>query len=182
MTEQPQRWSNPFGGTESVNRIARALAAGLAVVLAAGGVASARPGSDGTAAFAREDYVVAARKVVPLAERGDPNAQAMLGFMHEHGRGVPQNYGAAVHWYTCAAEQGHPTAQYLLGLMYDKGLGVVRSDVLAYMWLNLAAAHAPRPVREYYLRLRNVVAFKLTAAQIAKAQWLAYNFVPKRLP
>ena len=57
--------------------------------------------------------------------------------------------------------------------MYEKGLGVEQSDVLAYTWLNRAAAHAPTPAKEYYARIRNAVAAKLTAAQIATAQWLA---------
>jgi TPR repeat protein len=115
----------------------------------------------------------------PLAERGDANAQALLGFMYEHGRGVPQDYVQAAHWYICAAEQGHATAQYLLGLMYDKGLGVHRSDTLAYKWLDLAAAHAPPNAKEYYARIRDAVRAKLTAAQVSEAQWLASNFVPK---
>jgi TPR repeat protein len=115
---------------------------------------------------------------VPRAERGDANAQTRLGFMYEHGRGVPQDYVLAVYWYTAAAEQGHPTGQYLLGLMYDKGHGVLRSDTLAYMWLNLATAHAPPHAKEYYSRLRDAIASKLSPAQVAEAQWLASTFVP----
>jgi len=133
---------------------------------------------DGTAIFARGNYVEAAKKTLPRAERGDAAAQALLGFMFEHGRGVPQDYVAAVYWYTCAAEQGHPTAQYLLGLMYDRGQGVVRSDILAYKWLNLAAANAQPGVREYYLRIRDAVAAKLTIPQVDESQWLASGFVP----
>ncbi|MGC1095551.1 MAG: SEL1-like repeat protein [Pseudolabrys sp.] len=45
-----------------------------------------------------------------LAERGNAQAQAILGFIYEHGRGVPQDYAAAVRWYVSAAEQGYPTA------------------------------------------------------------------------
>jgi TPR repeat protein len=118
-------------------------------------------------------------RAFPLAEGGDARAQAFLGFIYERGRGVPQDYVAAVHWYTCAAEQGHATAQYLLGLMYDKGHGVQRSDILALKWLNLAAAHAPPRAKEYYTRIRDAIAAKLTAAQADEAQWLASNFVPK---
>ena len=118
------------------------------------------------------------QSLIPRAERGDANAQARLGFMYEHGLGVPQDYSLAVYWYTCAAAQGYSAAQYLLGLMYDKGLGVVRSDVLAYMWLNLAAAHAQPRTREYYSRIRDAVAAKLSPAQIAEAQWQASTFLP----
>lgn len=151
--------------------------AGLAFVLTNAPL-DAKPASDETPAFARGNYVATARIVVPCAERGDANAQALLGFMYEHGRGVPQDYGLAAYWYMCAATQGHATAQYLLGLMYDKGHGVVRSDTLAYMWLNLAAARAPPRAREYYSRIRDAVAAKLSPAQVAKAQWHASTFVP----
>ncbi|MFZ2090401.1 MAG: hypothetical protein WB525_15740 [Pseudolabrys sp.] len=68
----------------------------------------------------------------------------------------------------------------MLGLMYDNGHGVMKNDVLAYKWFNLAAAHAPAGSREYYLRIRDAVAAKLTAKQVAEAQWLASGFVPRR--
>ena len=153
--------------------------AGCVGLLVVSGSIRAASRLDGTAAFARGNYVEAANKARQLAEHGDAPSQALLGFMYEHGRGVAQDYIAAIYWYTCAADQGHPTAQYLLGLMYEKGHGVVRSDVLAYKWLNLAAAHAQPGIREYYLRIRNAVAAKLTASQVAEAQWLATNFVPR---
>jgi TPR repeat protein len=159
--------------------IPRIMLTGLVLLLAAGEPATPSPVSDGVIAFRRGDYPTAARKLIPLAERGNAEAQALLGFMYEYGRGIPQDAVVAVQWYTCAAEQGHPFAQYQLGLMYDKGHGLPRSVVLAYMWLNLAAAHAPSSERENYLRIRDAVASKLNTAQIAEAQALAYNWFPK---
>jgi uncharacterized protein len=131
-------------------------------------------------AYARGDYVKAARLVGPLAERGNASAQALLGFLYANGHGVPQAYDAATYWYRLSADQGDPTAQYLLGLMYDKGQGVPLDDVAAYMWLNLAAAHAPNHNRDYYVRLRNAVASKMTRAQIADGQWLALQWTAGR--
>jgi TPR repeat protein len=154
-----------------------ATAVGLAVVLASGPVLAKRP-SDRTRALVKDDHVVTT-KLIPRAERGDANAQARLGFMYEHGRGVAQDYVIAVYWYMAAAAQGHSTGQYLIGLMYDKGHGVVRSATLAYMWLNLAAAHAPPRAREYYSRIRDAVAAKLSPAQLAAAQWQASTFLPE---
>jgi len=113
------------------------------------------------------------------SEQGDSVAQVRLGFMYQNGIGVPQAYVAAVDMYIRSAEQGNPTAQYLLGLMFDKGHGVVQDYILAYKWLNLAASRAPRRQSEYYTRLRNAVASKMTRAQIAEGQWLALNWVPK---
>jgi TPR repeat protein len=85
-----------------------------------------------------------------------------------------------VEWYRRAAEQGEPTAQYLLGLMYDKGQGVPQDQVLAQKWLILAAAHASGRQREYYARIRDAVAFKLSPAQIREAQDLAAAFTEVR--
>src|SRR5262249_41178640 len=156
----------------SMSKIAAVV--GLAFVLASGCVHAKLP-SDRTRAFAKDDYVVT-RKLMPRAERGDANAQAQLGFMYEHGRGVAQDYVIAVYWYMSAAAQGHPTGQYLLGLMYDKGHGVVRSATLACMWLNLAGARAALRARAYYSRIRDAVATKLSLSQVAAAQWQASTF------
>jgi uncharacterized protein len=136
--------------------------------------------SDGASAFHRGDYVIAVRKLRPLAERGDAEAQAILALMYQQGSGVPQDAVMAAHWYLSAAEQGHVGAQYQLGLLYDKGHGVPRSTVIAYKWLNLAAARAAPRERDYYVRIRDAVASKLDADQLAKAQWLAESWAPKR--
>lgn len=120
--------------------------------------------------LARSDFVGAARHLAPLAARGDAHAQAMLGFLYETGRGVPQAYDAATFWYRPAAEQGDCTAQYLLGLAYDKGHGVPQDDIAAYKWLDLAAAHAPKSLREPFARLRDAVASKMNRSQIRIAQ------------
>jgi TPR repeat protein len=168
------------GVTIGVRSVRLALTA-LILLLVAGATASASPLSDGIFAFRRGDFAVALRRLAPLAERGDPEAQALLGFMYEFGRGVPQNQVIAVHWYSCAAEQGSASGQYHLGLMYDKGHGVPRSAVLAYKWLNLAAASAPAAERDYYIRIRDAVATKLNPAQLAEGQLLAATWQPKVL-
>lgn len=133
------------------------------------------------AAYLRGDYVSAVRILTPLALRGNAKAQASLGFMYENGYGAPQAYDAAVDFYISAASRGNPFGQGMLGLMYDKGHGVQRDVVLAYKWLNLAAAHASRRERDYFLRLRNAVASKMSRAQIHEGQRLALIWAPGRL-
>jgi TPR repeat protein len=108
--------------------------------------------------------------VVRLAERGSARYQTYLGYMYETGRGVPQDYHLAAYWYRLAAEQGDIRAQHLLGLLYDRGQGVPLDYVEAHKWLNLSAARAGRADRDYYVRMRNAVASKLTRAQIYEAQ------------
>jgi len=76
--------------------------------------------------------------------------------------------------------QGDPFAQSRLGLSYDKGHGVPQDVVLAYKWLDLAAAHATRRKRDYYLRLRNAVASKMSTGQIVEGQRLALYWAPGR--
>lgn len=127
----------------------------------------------GTNAYARGDFVRAARELSPLARRGNARAQAMLGFMYEHGFGVPQAYEPAADLYMRAAQRGDPFAQCALGLLYDKGHGVPESVELAYMWLSRATAHAPRRQRDYYQRLRDAVASKMTPGQIREGQRLS---------
>jgi TPR repeat protein len=162
-----------------MHKIARLICAG--VILGAGAIQVAQAASmlEGRAPINRGDYATAARRIIPLAQRGDAHAQAILGFMYANGRGVPQSYEVAVDWYLQSAEQGDPTGQYLLGLMYDKGFGVTANVIFAYKWLNLAAAHAPRRSREDYLKLRDAVASKMTRAQLDVAQQLAVDFVPR---
>ena len=90
--------------------------------------------------------------------------------MYETGRNFPQDYQLAAYWYRCAADQGNVHAQYLLGLLYDRGQGVPLNYVEAHKWLNLAAARAGSGDRDYFVRIRNAVASKLTRAQIYESQ------------
>lgn len=135
--------------------------------------AHADPMARATAAYARGDYVRAVNILTPLALRGNAAAEAYLGFMFENGYGVRQADGSAADLYIQAAIRGNAFGQAMLGLSYDKGHGVPQDFVLAYKWLDLAAARAPKRERDYFLRLRNAVAFKMTPAQIAEGQRLA---------
>jgi uncharacterized protein len=133
-------------------------------------------GAPAEAASARKN--AGANALFAAAERGEPQAQTQVGFMYETGRGLPQDLMAAVYWYRRAAEQGYPRAMHQLGLMYDKGQGVAEDYVIAHKWLNLAAAGAEGNDREYFLRIRNAVANKMTIAQQTEAQYLARNWRP----
>lgn len=133
-----------------------------------------------TEAYSRGDYVRTITTLTPLARRGNARAQALLGFMYENGFGVPQAYDAAADLYQSAAVQGDTFAQSRLGLIYDKGHGVPQDFILSYKWLDLAAAHATKRQRDYYQRLRNAVASKMTSDQIVQGQRLALIWAPGR--
>jgi uncharacterized protein len=127
------------------------------------------------------DPATALKRIGPQARRGNARAEALLGYMYEHGLGVPQSWPAAVDYYLLAAERGDATGQYLLGLMYDKGFGVSRDVVQAYKWLDLAAARGPLNNREYFIRLRDAVASKMTRAQLDLGQQLALEWSMTRV-
>jgi uncharacterized protein len=132
------------------------------------------------AAYCRGDYARAIRELAPAAAAGNARAQGQLGFMYENGFGVPQNYAAAADLCQGAANQGDVFAQSRLGLSYDKGHGVPQSVVLSYAWLNLAAARASGRQRDFYRRLRDAVASKMTFNQIAAGQQLAFEWTSVR--
>lgn len=134
----------------------------------------------GIAALGRADYVRASAILIPLAEQGSPDAQSYLGLLYATGRGVPQNYTEAAHWYLRAAEQGHATAQYFLGLLYDKGHGVERDVVEAHKWLTLSTARSHRKVRDDRVRIRDAIASKMTRGEIARSRAAALNWIPRR--
>jgi uncharacterized protein len=115
------------------------------------------------------------------ATHGNARALGRLGFRYENGLGVPQSYAAAADLYRSAAEQGDAFAQSRLGLSYDKGHGVPQDFVLSYKWLNLAAARAPRRQRDFYLRLRDAVASKMSAEQVVEGQSLALTWAAARV-
>ena len=133
-----------------------------------------------TNAYTRGNYIGAVNALRPLARRGNARAQALLGFLYENGFGVPQAYDAAADLYQRAAIQGDPFAQSRLGLIYDKGHGVPQNAILSYKWLDIAAAHATKRERDYYLRLRNAVASKMSSIQIVEGQRLALIWAPGR--
>ena len=60
----------------------------------------------GVAALTRQDYVKAVAILSPLAQNGDPAAQAYLGYLYAIGRGVPQDYTQAAIWYGRTTERG----------------------------------------------------------------------------
>lgn len=115
-----------------------------------------------------------------VVARGNAWALGRLGFRYENGLGVPQNYVAAADLYRRAAERGDAFAQSRLGLSYDKGHGVRQDFILAYKWLNLAAARASRHERDFYTRLRDAVASKMSLEEVTEGQRLALIWAAER--
>ncbi len=72
--------------------------------------ALAGPWEDGMAAYNRGDYVPAIRLFRPLAEKGNPKAQGVLGAMYRKGQGVARNSAQAFMWFSLAAKRGEARA------------------------------------------------------------------------
>jgi len=75
-----------------------------------------------------------------LAERGDAEAQFMLGTLYRNGDGVRQNDAQAIEWFQRAADQGYVRALSALGSSYWAGRGVRQDYSRAYFWYQLALA------------------------------------------
>jgi len=122
-----------------------------------------------------QDYAAAVKWYRKAAAQGHAAAQYNLGVMYDNGQGVPQDYAAAVKWYRKAVAQGHATAQYNLGVMYDNGQGVPQDYVQAHKWFNLAATQGDKDA----VKNRDIVASKMTPADVSKAQKLAHEWFAK---
>ncbi len=108
-------------------------------------------------------------------------APAWAGFdegMAAYNRG---DYATALREWRPLAKQGNANAQLLLGVMYDIGLGVPKDDAQAHMWFNLAASRYPLGEdRDHSVKNRDIVAKRMTPAQISEAQKLAREWKPKK--
>ena len=61
---------------------------------------------EGVDAYERGNYDTALKEFRPLADQGDPLAQATLGLMYAEGQGVPQDYVLAHMWMNLAVAKG----------------------------------------------------------------------------
>jgi uncharacterized protein len=103
-----------------MNKILATLFIGL-ILAVGGGVATAGPYEDGSAAYERGDYATALRLFRPLADQGSAQAQYRIGLMYYSGEDVAQDLAEAAKWFRKAAEQGYSGAQHYLGMMYEDG-------------------------------------------------------------
>jgi hypothetical protein len=104
-----------------------------------------------------------------LAEKGDAEAQFMLGATYYFGRGVNVDFKLAVDWYKKSAKQGHPKAQFNLGSAYWYGKGVPKDPVQTYMWWTLSAGNGYPLAKEWMPKIEP----HLTAVHIAEAKKLS---------
>ena len=116
---------------------------GQAFVETAAAVGIAGPRPDATAqaetAFQKGDYAKALKLARPLAEDGNPRAEAIVGLAYYRGRGVTHDDAEAAKWLRRAADKGDASARFTLGVMYGEGRGVPQDFAEAAHWYQLAA-------------------------------------------
>ena len=95
--------------------------------------------TNGVRALERGHYAIAMRTWRAEADKGHPMAQANIGYLYEHGLGVPQSYPEAMVWYRKAATQNLPQAQFNSGTLYFYGSGVEQNQREAVGWFRQAA-------------------------------------------
>ena len=100
---------------------------------------SAQHFDSAVAANKRGDYKTAIKHLRPLAEKGLPDAQALLGAMYAQGRGMPQDPAEAIKWFRKGIAQDNHWAQHNLGYMYSQGYGVPQNYFEAAKWFRKAA-------------------------------------------
>jgi uncharacterized protein len=131
------------GSGASVNKILATLLVGLMLAVG-GGVATAGPYEDGSAAYERGEYATALRLFRPLADQGNAQAQYKIGLMYRNGEGVAQDRAEAAKWIHKAAEQGSMYAQRDLASKYYNGEGVAQDRAEAAKWFGKAADQGDR--------------------------------------
>jgi localization factor PodJL len=73
------------------------------------------------------------------AANGDASAEFQVGSRFADGKGIKQDFDAALKWYRRSAGRGFALAQYRLGTLYERGLGVAKDSHRARVWYERAA-------------------------------------------
>lgn len=66
--------------------------------------------AEGKANFKAKHYSLAYRQLLPLAVKGNPDAQYAIGYMYSYGEGIDCNDELAENWLRKAAKQGQSQA------------------------------------------------------------------------
>lgn len=133
------------------------------------------------------DYAEALKWYRKAADQGNADAEVSLGRMYFSGEGVPKDHAEALKWFRKAVDQGGTTndtqwslTALRLGDMYRDGDGAPRDYVEADKWYLLVAERGETAARKAALRHHEVVAAKMTPAELVEAKKRAQEWKPKR--
>jgi TPR repeat protein len=187
----------------------RFLLCAFTIVLCASFSAAADLAS-GKRAYQEKDYATAFKELMPLAEKGDADAEFILAKMYWKGEGVLKDPGQAMKWFKASAVQGNADAQFFLGSIYllphkdiAEGLKWVRLSAeqgnqdaqwllgKAYLQGDIVLPRDPVQAEmwlwlaakdnlEFYENALRAAERQMTPEQIAKGKALAAAWKPKR--
>jgi TPR repeat protein len=159
-----QRFASTMSSIKTASSSSRYLIAGgiaLLIVLLGTGLALKRQAADQDA-LAQTPVQIAAtshgvhakfrpnQKMAPqirlasLANRGNADAQLLLGLEYLDGAGAVKNESEAAQWISRSATHGDAIAQFWLGTLYANGRGVKTDPALAMHWYEEAAMQGNR--------------------------------------
>nr|WP_298684332.1 tetratricopeptide repeat protein [uncultured Dongia sp.] len=107
-------------------------------------------------AYLARDFETAYDLLAPLAESGNPDAQAQLGTMYLLGNRVQKDPAKALELFRLAAAQNNAKAQLQIGGMYQMGLGLPKDPGLAIAWAERAVAQGYGPAEAMLARTYEV--------------------------
>jgi TPR repeat protein len=93
----------------------------------------------GAAGAVAKDQYQAVKWLRLAAEKGDADAQQLLGYALLQGQGCNKDEVEAAKWLLKAADQDHAMAQNMIGYCYNNGFGVSKDPVEAVRWYIKAA-------------------------------------------
>ena len=149
--------------------------AAVAAAVLAGSPVAAGPLEDGVAAYESGAYDRAMALLLPLAEAAEPEAQFLVGQMHDFGQGVVQDDSTALTWYFTAARMGHGGAQFGVARMLDSGEGLLQRFVDSYAWASIAADQGVPGAAAH----RDLIGSILSARELVRAKEDAIQFWQK---
>ena len=104
------------------------------------------------AAFDTANYQAALDYLIKPAEKGDTDAQYMIGMIYLYGLAGVKNSYMAQKWLTMAAENGQKAAQEQLAFLYRDDLTPVYNPINAYHWFSVIIEDNP----QYRGKLQNL--------------------------
>lgn len=106
---------------------------------------------------AQEEYLLKDydKAIQEYQKDDDPRAMYMVGYMYDHGEGVPQDGKEAAIWYRKAAEKGLAKAQYRMGMLTENGFGVDQDLKEAERWYRRAAGQGFGPAKDALKKIEN---------------------------
>jgi hypothetical protein len=114
------------------------------------------------------------------AARGQVAALNSLGFLYEHGSGVPRSPTRAIECFREAAEHQDARGQMNLGRLYLEGQILTRDPVEACKWFKLALRNGELVARHYLFEIESREG--LSEEQVADAERRVQDFLKAHRP